>query len=97
MPQKPLLKPGKKIQKKQAANRHGKTPQTKKGKMEKPPKKSAAAAKYREEKELSRAINARNEENLSALAEQKGGKLQMIKAPPVLAPADAKQKLKKSK
>ena len=32
MPQKPLLKPGKKIEKKKvAANRHGKTPVTKKG------------------------------------------------------------------
>lgn len=32
MPQKPLLKAGKKIDKKQAANRHGKTPKTRKGK-----------------------------------------------------------------
>jgi hypothetical protein len=31
MPQKPVLKPGKKIQKKEAANRHGKAPKMKKG------------------------------------------------------------------
>ena len=31
MPQKPLLKANKKVEKKQAANRHGKTPKMKKG------------------------------------------------------------------
>lgn len=34
MPQKPLMKPGKKIDKKQAANRHGKGPKMKKGEWE---------------------------------------------------------------
>jgi hypothetical protein len=33
MPQKPLLKANKKLEKKQAANRHGKTPKTKKGEL----------------------------------------------------------------
>lgn len=93
MPQKPLSKPGKKIEKKTAANRHGKSPQTRKGKLDKPPKKLALLAQLRESKELSKEINAKNEAEFAGKAELGGGKLSMIKTlPPVLAPADQRKK-----
>ncbi|KXZ41952.1 hypothetical protein GPECTOR_236g556 [Gonium pectorale] len=97
MPQKPL-KANKKIdKKKEAANRHGKGAVTRKGKFEKPPKKGKALEAFKEEKDLSKAINKRNESNVAGLAEQKGGKLKTIKGPPpVLAPKD-KQKKDKQK
>lgn len=51
MPQKALLKPGKKIEKKKAvANRHGKLSITKKGRFEKPPKDKKKLAVYMENK-----------------------------------------------
>ncbi|PNH07102.1 hypothetical protein TSOC_006460 [Tetrabaena socialis] len=98
MPQK-QLKPGKKIDKKQdAANRHGKTPVTRKGKYEKPPKKIKALELYQDEKEVSKAINKRNESSMAGVAEQKGGKLKMIKGPPpVLASKDRLKKDQKEK
>ncbi|GLI61999.1 hypothetical protein VaNZ11_004571, partial [Volvox africanus] len=93
MPQKPL-KANKKIEKKkEAANKHGKTPVTRKGKFEKPPKKHKALELYKDEKELSKAINKRNESTAAGLAERSGGKLKMIKGPPpVMAPKDKQKK-----
>jgi hypothetical protein len=49
------------------------------------------------QKDLSKMINQKNENNLAAHAEQAGGHLKMVKAPPVLAPADAKKKAKAAK
>ncbi|GIL75369.1 hypothetical protein Vretimale_7943 [Volvox reticuliferus] len=93
MPQKPL-KANKKIdKKKEAANRHGKTPVTRKGKFDKPPKRNKALDLYKDEKELSKAINKRNESTAAGLAEQSGGKLKVIKGPPpVMAPKDKQKK-----
>ncbi|KAF8072538.1 hypothetical protein HT031_000198 [Scenedesmus sp. PABB004] len=96
MPQKPL-KVGKKIAKAPAANRHGKTPKMKKGKFDLKPKKAALVAKWKDEKDLTKMINANNESNAAAKAQQSGGHLTVVKAAPVLAPADAKQKAKAAK
>lgn len=52
--------------------------------------------KYREEKELTKMINANNEGNAASKAQQSGGQLAVVKAP-VLAPADQKQKAKQAK
>eukprot|EP00878_Enallax_costatus_P004551 GHUV01004792.1.p1 GENE.GHUV01004792.1~~GHUV01004792.1.p1 ORF type:complete len:101 (+),score=40.96 GHUV01004792.1:265-567(+) len=95
MPQRPL-KVSKAIKKKPAANRHGKTPTMKKGKFDIKPKKAALATKYKDEKELTKMINANNESNLASKAQQSGGHLAVVKAP-VLAPADQKQKAKQAK
>lgn len=97
MPQKPLLKANKKVEKKQAANRHGKTPKMKKGAFNLKPKKGRLQGDYNDQQELTKMINKTNESNLAAKAEQAGGHLKMVKAPPpVLAPADAKQKAKQA-
>ncbi|GAX79249.1 hypothetical protein CEUSTIGMA_g6689.t1 [Chlamydomonas eustigma] len=91
MPQKPL-KANKKIEKKKqpAANRHGKVPQQRKGKYDKPPKKGIELERYVENKELTRDINANNEANFAAVAESKGGRLKTLKGalPPALASKD---------
>ena len=42
-------------------------------------------------------INRNNESNIAAKAEQAGGHLKMVKAPPILTPADAKKKAKEAK
>jgi hypothetical protein len=47
--------------------------------------------------DLTKAINLNNESNIAAKAEQAGGHLKMVKAPPVLAPADTKKKAKAAK
>jgi hypothetical protein len=94
MPQKPL-KANKKIEKKKqpAANRHGKVPQQRKGKYDKPPKKGIELERYVENKELTRDINAMNEANFSAVAESKGGRLKALKEPcPLLWPLKTKQR-----
>ncbi|GLC38387.1 hypothetical protein PLESTB_001583200 [Pleodorina starrii] len=93
MPQKPL-KANKKIdKKKEAANRHGKTAVTRKGKFDKPPKRGKALEAYKDDKDLSKAINKRNESNAAGIAEQAGGKLKVIKGPPpVMAPKDKQKK-----
>lgn len=49
---------------------------------------------YKDQQELTRMINKNNEHNLASKAEQAGGQLKMVKAPPVLLPADAKKKAK---
>lgn len=93
MPQKPLLKAGKKIEKKkEAANRHGKVPLTKKGKYEKPPKNAKELQAFNDAKELTRVINKRNESSAAGMAANAGGKLKVISAPPVLAPKDKQPK-----
>ncbi|KIZ00713.1 hypothetical protein MNEG_7249 [Monoraphidium neglectum] len=98
MPQKPLLKANKKLEKKQAANRHGKTPKTKKGSLAIKPKRAALQGDYKDQQELSKMINKKNESNFAAKAEQAGGQMKMVKAPPpVLAPADAKKRAKEAK
>ncbi|EFJ52907.1 hypothetical protein VOLCADRAFT_102864 [Volvox carteri f. nagariensis] len=93
MPQKPL-KANKKIEKKkEAANRHGKTSVTRKGKFEKPPKKGRSLELFKDDKELSKAINKRNESTAAGIAEQSGGKLKVIKGPPpVMAPKNKQKK-----
>lgn len=95
MAQKPLQK-GKKQQKQQAANRHGKKALTKKGALIKPPKRTILKAAHKEQLELTKAINADNEEHFAvAAASQPGSKLSVLKAP-VTATADEKAKAKKS-
>lgn len=94
MPQKPL-KVAKKIQK-PTGNRHGKKATMKKGKFDIKPKKSGLLEKYKDEKDLTKMINANNESNLASKAQQSGGHLAVVKAP-VLAPADQKQKAKQAK
>mmetsp|Transcript_25557 Transcript_25557/g.64842 ORF Transcript_25557/g.64842 Transcript_25557/m.64842 type:complete len:108 (-) Transcript_25557:500-823(-) len=90
MPQKPVIK-GKKIDKKQAANRHGKIPQTRKGKFEKPPKKAKLLEQYNDDKEVTKMINANNESTFAAKAQTVGGRLKALKAPlPVNAPKGQK-------
>ncbi|KAG2502185.1 hypothetical protein HYH03_000672 [Edaphochlamys debaryana] len=79
------------VKKKEAANRHGKAAVTRKGKFDKPPKKGKALEAYNESQDLTKAINKRNEGNAAGVAESKGGKLKMIKAPPpILAPKHKK-------
>lgn len=99
MPQKPLTSKGKKAgpPKKQAANRHGKDLRVKKGRLSKPPKKGIAAKDFKESRELTKAINAENESKFAGVAASSGGHLAVIKAPPVLAPADQKNKTRPGK
>jgi len=98
MPQKPLLKAGKKIQKQKAASKHGKGGQTKKGRLTIAPKKPALQSTYKEQKELTKMINKSNESHFATKAQEAGGHLAVIKGPaPVLAPADQKQKAKAAK
>ncbi|GBF90390.1 hypothetical protein Rsub_02496 [Raphidocelis subcapitata] len=98
MPQKPLKAAGKKIEKKKpAANRHGKMPTTKKGAFNIKPKNARLAADFKDQQDLTKMINSKNEGNIAAKAEQAGGHLKMVRAPPVLAPADAKKKAKAAK
>lgn len=94
MPQKPL-KVAKKIQK-PTGNRHGKQPKMKIGKFDIKPKKVNLLQKYKDEKDLTKMINASNESNLASKAQQSGGNLNVVKAP-MLAPADQKQKAKQAK
>lgn len=97
MPQKPLLKAGKKIDKgkKQAANRHGKAVQTKKGAFSVTPKNKKLSELDKDKKGLTKIINATNEANAATMASNAGGRLHMVKAaPPVLAPADQKKRAK---
>ncbi|KAL4855910.1 hypothetical protein ACK3TF_003672 [Chlorella vulgaris] len=96
MAQKPLQKKAKKAPKQQAANRHGKPALTKKGALIKPPKRAVLKEAHQESLELTRAINADNEEHFATtVAGQPGGKLSILKAP-VASTADAKYKAKKS-
>eukprot|EP00882_Tetradesmus_deserticola_P008592 GHRQ01009060.1.p2 GENE.GHRQ01009060.1~~GHRQ01009060.1.p2 ORF type:complete len:101 (+),score=40.70 GHRQ01009060.1:190-492(+) len=95
MPQKPL-KVSKTIKKAPADNRHGKVPKMKKGSFDLKPKKPSLAAKYNDEKDLTKMINQKNESNAAGKAQQSGGQLCVVKAP-VLAPADQKQKAKQAK
>ncbi|KAF6264401.1 aspartic peptidase domain-containing protein [Scenedesmus sp. NREL 46B-D3] len=60
------------------------------------PKKPMLAAKYNDEKDLTKMINQKNESNAAGKAQQSGGQLSVVKAP-VLAPADQKQKAKQAK
>uniref|UniRef100_A0A7S3VVZ1 Uncharacterized protein n=1 Tax=Dunaliella tertiolecta TaxID=3047 RepID=A0A7S3VVZ1_DUNTE len=93
MPQKPLVKNKKIDKKQQAANRHGKTPRTKKGNWDLAPKKPKELAAFKENKEITKAINAGNESTFAAKAQNAGGKLKSLKAPlPVNAPKGAEKK-----
>ena len=59
------------------------------GKFALPPKKDAAREKLAEEQALTKEINLRNESNAAGKAEQMGGRLGVVKAPPA-QPADGK-------
>ncbi|KAI8474529.1 MAG: hypothetical protein J3K34DRAFT_407301 [Monoraphidium minutum] len=99
MPQKPLHKAAKKVgvEKKQAANRHGKVPKMKKGAFAIKPKKGRLQGEFTMQQELTKMINKTNESEFAAKAEQAGGHMKMVKtAAPVFAPADAKQKAKQA-
>ncbi|KAK9842286.1 hypothetical protein WJX81_004653 [Elliptochloris bilobata] len=88
MAQKPLFKKAQKAKSKPAAaNRHGKVLKVKKGKVFKAPKMEAAKAAFNDAKELTTAINARNESRAAGLAEQNGGRLAVLRAPPPVAAA----------
>eukprot|EP00983_Pelagomonas_calceolata_P110008 1159621-Pelagomonas_calceolata.AAC.20 len=82
MPQKPLVKNKKIDKKQQAANRHGKTPRTKKGNWDLAPKKPKELAAFKENKvracEITKAINAGNESTFAAKAQNAGGKLKSV-------------------
>lgn len=101
MPQKPLKpsggkvsKPGKKQQ--QAGNRHGKAPQMKKGRVAITPRDPKLLAAYKDARELTKAINSKNEQQAAAKATAGGGRLAVLKkaAPPVLDSKDRRQKAK---
>ncbi|KAK9829950.1 hypothetical protein WJX72_008837 [[Myrmecia] bisecta] len=82
MAQKPLFKSGKKKQEQAlAANRHGKLSKTKRGSLQRAPKKEAAKLKHKDEKELTQIINAKNEEALAGKAAQAGGAFAVVRAP----------------
>ena len=59
------------------------------GKFALPPKKDAAREKHAEDQALTKDINLKNESNAASKAEQLGGRLGVVKAPPV-QPADMK-------
>ncbi|GAB4821337.1 hypothetical protein N2152v2_008383 [Parachlorella kessleri] len=63
--------------------------------LAKPPKKGQAAKDYNESRELTKAINAENEERAAGVAASSGGQLNVVKPPPVLATADHKQRQQK--
>lgn len=82
--------------KKAVANRHGKGAVTKKGRLDKAPKKTAALKGHKESMELTKAINAENEQHFAGAAASSGGRLAVLK-PPVGATADEKQRAKAAK
>ncbi|KAL4436146.1 hypothetical protein ABPG77_005594 [Micractinium sp. CCAP 211/92] len=99
MAQKPLAKgkkaakPGKQASVKRTVEAAKKT---KRGALQKAPKRAAIKQAHKEAMDLTKAINADNEEHFAAAAAaQPGGKLSVLKAP-VTATADQKAKLKKS-
>ncbi|CAL5228845.1 g12052 [Coccomyxa viridis] len=94
MPQKPLTSKGNKsLPKLKAANRHGKVIKHKKGGLTQKPKKDAAKQHFEDQKELTKIINKKNEAAAASKAEQSGGHLGMVKAPP----AEGKDKKKDAK
>jgi hypothetical protein len=79
MAQKSLFKKNKKSAPKAvAANRHGKGAVTKKGKLNKPPKKASLVKAFEESKEISAAINARNLKLSSSKVAATGRRLHTI-------------------
>ncbi|CAL8470878.1 g10420 [Coccomyxa elongata] len=97
MPQKALFNKVRKSQGKSlAANRHGKVVKQKKGNFVLQPKKESARKVLEEGKELTKAINHKNEEAAAGKAEQSGGRLGVVKAPPS-TDKDSKKGAKKSK
>jgi len=95
MPQKPVIKAKKIAKKNTAANKHGKAgPSTKKGRLEIVPK-GKLLKDYLESKEVTKAVNAKNEINFSNIAARGGGRLKALNsAPPVLAPKSTKSAAK---
>ncbi|PSC73708.1 leydig cell tumor [Micractinium conductrix] len=95
-----LLAKGKKVKaagKQSSVKRSSeKAQKTKKGALNKPPKRSMLKAAHKEALELTKAINWDNEEHFTATAaSQPGGKLSVLKAP-VATSADQKLRIKKS-
>ncbi|KAK9904149.1 hypothetical protein WJX75_005438 [Coccomyxa subellipsoidea] len=83
MPQKALFNKVRKSQGKSlAANRHGKVVKHKKGNFVLLPKRDSAKKILNDGKELTKAINHKNEEAAAGKAEQSGGRLGIVKAPP---------------
>ncbi|EIE20279.1 hypothetical protein COCSUDRAFT_54449 [Coccomyxa subellipsoidea C-169] len=83
MPQKALFNKARKTQGKSlAANRHGKILKQKKGKFALQPKRDSAKKILDDGMELTKAINKKNEEAAAGKAEQSGGRLGIVKAPP---------------
>lgn len=101
MPQKQIVK--KKIEKKPKkapGNRHGKAIHIRKGRMEKPPLKGKELELYKDNKELTKAINNINENNFASTAAGKGGRLKMLKGDatvPALNPKDKQARAKAEK
>ncbi|KAI7842068.1 hypothetical protein COHA_004265 [Chlorella ohadii] len=97
MPQKPLgksKKQGKQVSAKRISEQKQKT---KKGALQKAPKRATLKEAHKEALALTKAINADNEEHFAATAaSQPGGKLSVLKAP-VTATADQKAKIKTKK
>uniref|UniRef100_A0A061RGT5 Uncharacterized protein n=1 Tax=Tetraselmis sp. GSL018 TaxID=582737 RepID=A0A061RGT5_9CHLO len=85
MPQKPLgkgkkiLLPGKGI-KKNSANRGKLYEKTKKGRRNIAPKKASAKTEWKQTEEISKVINAKNEETSAAKAVNAADKLSLLKA-----------------
>ena len=103
MPQK-QIKLKKKIEKpknaKAEGNRHGKNIHIRKGRMEKPPVKAKELELYKENKELTKAINSINESTFAATAAGKGGRLKMLKGDssvPALNSKDKQARMKAEK
>eukprot|EP00798_Chlamydomonas_sp_ICE-L_P003254 gene3254-13277_t len=94
MPQKPL-KVAKSKGKKLAANKHGKSAAiTKKGKKEIQPNKGRILEEYKDNKDITKMINKRNEGAAAASANKAGGLVKTVGAPPALAPKDAIKRAK---
>lgn len=99
MAQKPLAK-GKKVKaqgKQSSVKRQTEVAKkTRKGALCKPPRRAMLKAPYKDEMELTKAINADNEQHFATTANaQPGNKLSVLKAP-VTATADEKLRIKKS-
>jgi hypothetical protein len=56
------------------------------------PKKARLLSDYSDGRDLTKLINASNEAEFASKAQQAGGTLKTVKAPPVLAPAHMKKK-----
>jgi hypothetical protein len=94
MPQKPLLKKPKKVEKKKGhVNMHGKGGKHLhgKGRQEIPPKNKMLIVEKAQQQNLSKHICKKNLNNFANKAELQGGKLRTI-APPVLQPKNQQAK-----